>query len=106
MDGKLSDHMPNWRCPILHVTLRKRSCSGVTTVLVSNGLKTYCRYEFSLIFFNSFYNVFYYSNEMCVPICERLPPVVPELQHSFFKLFFNLFYYSYKMHLPIFKRMR
>ena len=58
--------------------------SGVTSVLGGNGLKTNCRYEFSPVFSNSFFNLFFHSYKMraCVPICERLSPTVLEL-HQF-----------------------
>jgi hypothetical protein len=35
-----------------------------TSLVVGNGLKNDCRYEFLLVFFNFFYILFQYSYEM------------------------------------------
>jgi len=92
-----------------------------TSNLIWNGLKYRYRYEFSLVFINSFFILLYYSYEIRLQNFERLRLPDPKLHQIwyelswristgtsfasfFFKSFFILLYYSYEMRLQKFKR--
>ena len=44
-------------------------------------VKMLCRYEFLFFFYYSFFALFNYSYEMCVPNFEGLHPALPKLHH-------------------------
>jgi hypothetical protein len=49
--------------------------------LVGIRLNNGSRYEFSVVSFNSFFSVLYYSYVMPLQIFKRLLPAVPKLDH-------------------------
>ena len=95
----------------------------VRPLFVRNGVNNCYRCEFLLVFFYSFFILFYYSYGIRLQIFERLCPTVREIDHFLlgngvnngyrckvllvsFHSFFILLYYSYEICLQNFKGLR